>query len=392
MRRRARRRRDIGTSAAVHPAAEVPARRPLTTGVRAPAVLAALLAALLLAAALVLLAGGCGGQARQVRLIYAGSLIVPFDKLATAFEAAHPGVTVTTESHGSIQVLRHVTELGDLFDLAVTADEQLIPPLMYDRKDPHTGKPYADWYCSFATNRVVLAISPKSPLADQLTSANWYRLVTQPDVRFGLADPRFDAAGYRSLMVLQLAERAYHDPFLFEDMVMGKFTSPITVDPVGAIDVIHVPEIVETTGGSNIILRGDSIGLLALLESGDVDCAFEYESVARQHGLPYVRLPASIDLGEAAQRASYRTVEVKLDSQRFASVRPVFRGDLIRYAFTTPANAPDPGLAAEFATFLLGPQGRRILQQEYQPVLTPPTLDNGAAAPEGVRRACGGSR
>ncbi len=122
-----------------------------------------------------------------------------------------------------------------------------------------------------------------------------------------------------------------------------------------------------------------------------MDCAFEYESVARQNGLRYVRLPASIDLGEPAQRASYRTVEVKLESQRFASVRPVFRGGLIRYALTIPANAPDPGLAAEFAAYLLGPQGRRILLQEHQPVLTPPTLDNAAAAPEGVRRACGGS-
>jgi molybdate/tungstate transport system substrate-binding protein len=375
----------------VHPAAEVLPRRPRTAGARALAGRASLPVLLLLTAALVLLAGGCGGQTRQVKLIYAGSLIVPFDKLATAFEAAHPGVTVTTESHGSIQVLRHVTELGDQFDLAVTADEQLIPPLMYDRNDPHTGKPYADWYCSFATNRVVLAISPKSPLNGELTSANWYRRVAQPDVRFGLADPRFDAAGYRSLMVLQLAERAYHDPFLFEDMVMGKFTSPITVDPVGGVDVINVPEIVETTSGSNIVLRGDSIGLLALLESGDIDCAFEYESVARQHGLKYVRLPASIDLGEPAQRASYRTVEVKLESQRFASVRPIFRGDLIRYAFTIPANAPDPALAAEFAAFLLGTKGRRILQEQYQPVLTPPTLDNAAAAPEVVRRACGGS-
>ena len=373
MRRRARRWHAKGTPAAAHAAAGV------------------LPAAALLAVAFLVLLGGCGGQTRQVRLIYAGSLIVPFDKLATAFEAAHPGVTVTTESHGSIQVLRHVTELGERFDLAVTADEQLIAPLMYDRNDPHTGKPYADWYCSFATNRVVLAISPKSPLADQLASPDWYRRITRTDVRFGLADPRFDAAGYRALMVLQLAERAYHDPFLFEDMVMGKFTSPITVDRIGGVDVVRVPEILETTGGSNVVLRGASIQLVALLESGDLDCAFEYESVARQHGLRYVQLPASIDLGEPAQRASYRTVEVKLESQRFASVRPVFRGDLIRYAFTIPANAPDPGLAAEFATFLLGPQGRRILQQEHQPVLTPPTLDNAAAAPEGVRRACRGS-
>ena len=166
---------------------------------------------------------------------------MPFDKVAAAFEKQHPDVDVVTESHGSIQVLRHVTELGDRMDLVVSADEQLIPPLMYDRDDPATGEPWADWYCTFATNRMVLAVSPKSPLAGELTSQTWYRRLAEADVRFGLADPRFDAAGYRALMVLQLAEREYDDPYLLEDMLMGRFTTPITVERRGGTDVIEVP-------------------------------------------------------------------------------------------------------------------------------------------------------
>ncbi len=354
---------------------------------------AALAVAAAVALCLLVALAGCGGKQRQVKLIYAGSLIVPFERLATEFERTHPGVEVLTESHGSIQVLRHVTELGDRFDLAVSADEQLIPPLMYDRVDPDTGKPYASWYCTFATNRMVLAISPKSPLAGELTAENWYGRLTGSDVRFGLADPRFDAAGYRALMVLQLAEGEYDDPYLFEDMMMGRFTSPVTVTrDARGVDVIEIPEILETQAGSGVVLRGASIQLVALLESGDLDCAFEYESVARQHGLKYVRLPSAIDLGEAARRAAYRRVEVKLDSRRFASVKPVFRGDVIRYAFTIPANAPDPGLAGDLAAFLLGAHGRRILEADFQPVLTPPTLDHASAAPQEVRQACGGSR
>ena len=353
---------------------------------------AAAVAAAVLLAVLSLLAGGCGGDRRKVKLIYAGSLIVPFERLAAEFERTHPGVDVLTESHGSIQVLRLVTELGDRFDFAASADEQLIPPLMYDRTDPDTGKPYASWYCTFATTRMVLAISPKSPLVGELTSADWYRRITRPAVRFGLAAPRFDAAGYRALMVLQLAEREYADPYLFEDMMMGRFTHPVTVTEGPRLDVIDVPEILETQSGSNVVLRGASIELVALLESGDLDCAFEYESVARQHGLRYVQLPAAIDLGEAAHRADYRRVEVKLASRRFASVTPVFRGDLIRYAFTIPADAPDAALAAEFVGFLLGPAGRRILLADHQPVLTPPVLDHPSAAPEEVRRACAESR
>ena len=279
-------------------------RRRSSSGAAAARGAAALAVLLCLAA----LACGCGSDRRQVKLIYAGSLIVPFDKLAAAFEKRHPGVDVLTEAHGSIQVLRHVTELGDRMDFVATADEQLIPPLLYDRNDPATGRPWASWYCTFATNRMVLAVSPRSPLAGELTSKTWYRRLTQHDVRFGLADPRFDAAGYRALMVLQLAERQYDDPYLFEDMLMGRFTTPVTVERRGATDVIEVPEILETSSGSNVVLRGASIQLVALLESGDLDCAFEYESVARQHGLDYVRLPAAIDLGDERRRDEYRTV------------------------------------------------------------------------------------
>ena len=233
-----------------------------------PGAAAALSAAVLLAA-LVLVLAGCGNDKRQVKLMYAGSLIVPFERLATEFERTHPDVDVLTESHGSVQVLRHVTELGDRVDLAVSADEQLIAPLMYDRVDRETGKPFASWYCTFATNRMVLAVSPKSPLNGELTEKTWYRRLTQPDVRFGLADPRFDAAGYRALMLLQLAEREYDDPYLFEDMMMGRFTSPVTVtrDAAG-VDVIEVPEILETRSGGDLVLRGASIQLVALLESG----------------------------------------------------------------------------------------------------------------------------
>jgi molybdate/tungstate transport system substrate-binding protein len=335
---------------------------------------------------------GCGSDRRQVKLIFAGSLIVPFHKVAAAFEEEHPDVDVVTEAHGSIQVLRHVTELGDRMDLVASADEQLIPPLMYERNDPETAAPWADWYCRFATNRVVLAISPKSPLAGELTPEAWYRRLTDGDVRFGLADPRFDAAGYRALMVLQLAEREYGEPYLLEDMLMGRFTRPILVEHREGVDVIEVPEILETSAGSNIVLRGASIQLIALLESGDLDCAFEYESVARQHGLRYVRLPASIDLGDERRRDEYAAVSVKLDFRRFASVRPEFTGDVIRYALTIPANAPDPELARQFVAFLLGPEGRRILQADHQPLLTPPELDDAAAAPEEVRRACAGIR
>ena len=176
-----------------------------------------------------------------------------------------------------------------------------------------------------------------------------------------------------------------------EAVFLADYVVVMHANPGRVVDVIEVPEILETSAGSNIVLRGASIQLVALLESGDLDCAFEYESVARQHGLKYVRLPASVDLGHERLRDRYASVRVKLDFRRFASVRPEFTGDVIRYALTIPANAPDAELARRFVAFLLGPEGRRILAADHQPLLRPPEPDDPAAVPEEVRRACAGA-
>ena len=157
------------------------------------------------------------------------------------------------------------------------------------------------------------------------------------------------------------------------------------------MDVIEVPEIMETQPGSNVVIRGASIQLVALLESGDLDCAFEYESVARQHGLEYVLLPASIDLGEESLRDCTAPSRSSWTSAASPVCGPCF-GRRHPLRLHHPGERSRPRVGAEFAAFLLGPEGRRILEADHQPVLAPPELDDPAAAPEEVRRACAGSR
>ena len=91
---------------------------------------------------------GCASKPKNkvpMRVLIAGSLMIPFDDLEKAYEAEHPDVDLQMEAHGSIQVIRHVAEIHELADLVVTADDALIPMLMYPSKVPETGKPYADW-------------------------------------------------------------------------------------------------------------------------------------------------------------------------------------------------------------------------------------------------------
>jgi molybdate/tungstate transport system substrate-binding protein len=348
-----------------------------------------LLPVLLTGILLLLSSGGCAPKEKTpLKVLFAGSLIVPFQALEKAFEAQHPDIDVQLEGHGSIQVVRHVTEIHDLVDVAATADHSLIPMLMYSSRVPETGQPYADWYIKFATNHLALAYTPDSQYADEINPDNWYQVIARPGVKVGVADPRFDASGYRALMVLQLAESVYEQITIFENMTLGRFKTPIMVQEENGRSVIHIPEIVEPKPDSGIVLRGASIQLIALLESGDLDYAFEYESVIQQHGLQMVRLPDSLNLGAEEYADQYGQVQVRLDFQRFASVKPEFTGEVIGYGLTIPSNAPHPEQAAEFIAFLLGPEGQAVMQANSHPLIIPPQAHNFEALPEALKPLC----
>ncbi len=306
----------------------------------------------------------------------AGSLMTPFAALESAYEQTHPDVDIQMECHGSIQVIRHVTELHEPIDVVATADAALIPMLMYGSNDPDSGLPYADWYLGFATNRLVIAYTPQSAYADEITSENWYDVLTRPDVRVGLSDPRFDALGYREMMLFQLAADYYEVPGLFQQMFRDQFSMSVNLNREADQSVtIRVPEVMETTDDSHIILRGASLELVALLQSGDLDYAIEYESVARQQGLQVVSLPPELDLGEATYNDYYRQVSVVLDYQRFATITPSFVGEQIAYGITIPSNAPHAELAADYVAFILSDEGRAIMEANYHPLFDSVRVD-----------------
>jgi len=311
----------------------------------------------------------------------AGSLIQPFDELEKAFEAKYPNIDVLPEYHGSIQVIRHATELRELIDVVATADASLIPMLMYDVNDPDTGLPYADWYIRYASNHLALAYNKDSKYADEINADNWVEILSRPDVKVGIPDPRFDAAGYRGLMAVALAEEKAKNYHLFEPFVDGQFTFEPTIFRDEDLTTITVPEILETSSGARLVLRGASIQLIALLESGDLDYSFEYESVIAQHGLGMLHLPDEVNLGEEAFENLYNRVQVNLDFQRFASVKPEFRGERIGYGITIPSSALHPDEAALFIAFLLSPEGRAIMEANHHPMFEVPLGDGYANMP-----------
>ncbi len=313
----------------------------------------------------------------------AGSLMVPFAQMEKEFEAANQDIDVQLEAHGSIQVIRHLVELGEDIDVVAVADYSLIPMLMYPSM-MGDGNPYADWYIEPAANQLVLAYTEQSRYANEVNSNTWYDIIAREDVKLGLSDPRMDAVGYRTLMVLKLAESYYHDNEILQKAVTNSFTYPVSEVEIDESTVIKVPELLEPAD-NHVVLRGASMQLLALLHSNDVDYAFEYKSVALQQGLKYLELPPEINLGDEAFAETYRTVRVKLDFRRFTSVDPEFEGIPIGYGMTIAANSAQPEAAVRFMQFVLGPDGQRIFLENSHPPLVPAGCDNVEALPDELR-------
>ncbi len=283
-----------------------------------------------------------------VIIFHAGSLAVPLEQLTRAFKARHLGVVFETEAAGSLVSARKVSELGRQADLVIVADYTVIDNLLLPA--------FADWNIQFAGNEMVIAYTDRSRYADEINAQNWYEIITRNDVIYGHSDPNTDPCGYRTLLVWQLAEEHYRLPGLYSRL---RERCPL----------------------ENI--RPKETDLVPLLQSGDMDYAFEYRSVAVQHGLQFVELPDEINLSKAGYADFYRRVSVELAGPEGITITQP--GAPIVYGLTIPESAPRPDLAIEFLKFLLGPEGQGIMKATGHPPLVPAVSEQADALPAELR-------
>jgi molybdate/tungstate transport system substrate-binding protein len=242
-----------------------------------------------------------------------------------------------------------VTDLHRPFDLVVVADADLVPDLMGG------STPSATSYTTFATNEMVLAFTNQSLYADQVTTDNWPTILSKPDVRIGISDPKLDASGYRALMLMMLAENYYKDAGLFNTLAGNHFDPPVHPVWNGTTRTITLAPVLKTDG--RLVVRDSSLFLLSLLEAGGIDYAFEYKSVADEHHLRWIPLPTAINLGSQEAIDQYSTVRVDPGVQRFSVIGAERIGTPIVYAATVPSTAPHPAAAADFAAALINATG-----------------------------------
>jgi molybdate/tungstate transport system substrate-binding protein len=285
----------------------------------------------------------------KLQIFNAGSLTAPFEQISEEFNKLHPDVEILAEAAGSATTIRKVTELGKECGVIGSADYLLIPELMFPQ--------YAEWYIIFASNQMCIAYTDQSKFADEIDGDNWYEILQRDGVTYGRSDPDQDPCGYRTLMVWQLAEKHYSASGLYDNLY-------------------------EAAGD---LMRPKSVDLIALLESGDLDYAFEYSSVALQQGLKYVQLPPEINLSDVSFEDFYAQAKVEI-----AGTEPgdkiTMIGKPIVYGVTIPSNFPRQELAIAWVDFLLSDKGMEILEANYQTPIIPAKTNDAGKLPESLKK------
>ncbi len=285
---------------------------------------------------------GANGPAASARradstivVFNAGSLARPLRAALDSFTAG-TSIKVEQENAGSVETARKLTELHRIPDLVGSADYQIFPKYLIPGQ--------TSWYARFARNRMVLMYTPTSKSASTIDSTNWYRILQTTGVQTGRSDPALDPNGYRSLIVMRLAQLYYKQPGLEKQLIANS---------------------------SAHIVRPKEVDLMGLLQAGEIDYAWSYESVAQAAKLPYVTLPRAIDLSDPADSAQYALASVRIPGNKMQDTVEL-KGEPILYGFTVPRDAPHRAIGIRFAAFLLSDAGKRILAREHLDALPTP--------------------
>lgn len=275
-------------------------------------------------------------------MFHAGSLSVPFKTMEKTFEAKYPGVDLLREPSGSSKAARKISELNKPCDIMASADYKVIDKLLIPK--------FADWNIRFATNQLVLCYTDKSRYANEINQSNWYEILKKNGVIWGHSEPNLDPCGYRSLMVLQLAEIYYKKPGLYDALIANRPKQNV---------------------------RPKSVELISLLQTGNMDYAWEYLSVAVQHELKYIILPDEINLGNYKFDNLYKQAVVKVTGKKPGTYMDI-KGKSCTYGVTLVKDAPNREAALAFLKYLLDPNGGlKVLKGMGQPPFTPCRVPTG---------------
>lgn len=190
-----------------------------------------------------------------------------------------------------------------------------------------------------ARTEMVIAYSPRSRFASKLDAAakgreEWWRILEDPGLRFGRTDPVTDPQGRNIIFTMMLAAKLYRQPDLVEK-ILG---------PAINEKQIFTEPTVE-----------------ARLQGGELDAASAYKIQPGPFNLPYISLPAEINLSGENVHADHPDVTISVGGKTYNPE------SLIYYAVVLK-DAPNPRGAATFAEWLKGAEAQIIFRRfDYDP-------------------------
>ena len=314
-------------------------------------------------------------QAHKTPLVvfHAGSLAVPLEYIELVFEYDHPEVDVQLEAGGSSECISWITS-GKKADVLASADWSLIPKMDED---------YQNYTIQFATNQMVLCYYGELP-DPEINRTNFWQYLNE-STGWGFSNPNLDPCGYRTLMVLQLAELAYPgNDNILEDLVLAHTDILNTTDGLGNWTVQCPTLNLGLDTGSNVYIKAKSVDLITDLQMSTIEYAFEYRSVAIQHGLKYITLDPELALNETALDDFYNNVKI----QQYTS--KLITGKSITYGVTVPENADNAPLGALFVEYMINEFGKGVFEWLGQPTFRPlcPTENYGTHIPANILVYC----
>jgi molybdate/tungstate transport system substrate-binding protein len=190
-----------------------------------------------------------------------------------------------------------------------------------------------------AHTEMVIAYATSGRFASKLQAVSqpdaepWWRILEEPGLRFGRTDPVTDPQGRNIIFVMQLAARLYNQPDLVQ-RILGADINPEQIFTEPSVQ--------------------------ARLQSGQLDAASAYKIQPQPFHLPYVALPAEINLGGSVPSA-YAGASLTINGKGYHPEPLVYYAAALK-------NAPNPAVAARFVEWLRGNSAQEILGRfQYDP-------------------------
>lgn len=262
-----------------------------------------------------------------VNVYYAGSLLNLNENLIGPAFAAGTGYTYQGKGAGSGAIANQIKGKIATPDVVEFADPAVDASLTGSANGS-----YVSWYFTFATSQLVIGFDPRSKLAPDFRAVQrhklpFYRALQQKGLRIGRTDPNIDPKGYRAIWMANLIQSQYHLKG-FEKQLFGAVENPSQVFPEEV--------------------------LVARMLTGQVDAGVFYLSEVKDLGIPYIPLPALVNLGSTKYAKVYAT-------QHFTtSAKQTVTGAPIEYTITIPTTVKNEAGAEAFVRFVLSPRVRAV--------------------------------